>query len=201
MNKRVVGAMLLSAALFSSPALAAHNVANTSQKGSLLIFPAIDVDPEDSSSTLIEISNDQNLPVQIECYYVNETKGRVDFDFLLTPKATASWDVLSGSGTIAGPPFPSAGTFPTGNSNRSELVCFAVDNSVQNQVAFNHLTGTATVVHLADADANQPKQAFRYNAWAFAARGGPADYTVEGTPGQLVLSGGGLGTYDKCPQY
>src|ERR1700739_3981251 len=107
MNKRILGVMLLAAALFSGPVWAAQNVANTSQKGSLLIFPAIDVNPEDASNTLIEISNDQTTAVQVECYYVNEKKGRVDFDFLLTPKATASWEVLTGVGTIAAPGFPS----------------------------------------------------------------------------------------------
>ena len=54
MNKRILGAMILATALFSSPVLAAKNTGNTSQKGSLLIFPAIDVNPEDNSDTLIE---------------------------------------------------------------------------------------------------------------------------------------------------
>ena len=195
---------MLAIALFSSPVLAAKNTGNTSQKGSLLIFPAIDVNPEDVSDTLIEISNDNILPVQIECYYVNERKDRVDFGFFLTPKATASWDVASGDGTINPPPFPSAGTFLSGNPNRGELVCFAVDFAVANQVAFNHLTGTATVVHLGDLDAAEAYQAFRYNAWAFAAEGGyapPSDYTIMGKPGNLLLTGNGAGTYDACPLY
>jgi hypothetical protein len=195
---------LLSAALGSSPALAAQNVANTSQKGSLLIFPIISVDPEDAADTLVEISNDQNLPVQIECEYVNQRKDRVDFDFYLTPKATASWDVVTGFGeNVSAPTFPSNGTFP-GNPHEGELICFAVDAGVQNQIAFNHLTGTATVVYQNDADAAQPKQDFRYNAWAFVARGanGPeADNTIQGTPGVIQLTGNGAGTYDACPAY
>ena len=195
---------MLATALFSSPVLAAKNVGNTSQKGSLLIFPAIDVNPEDASDTLIEISNDNILPVQLECYYVNERKDRVDFGFLLTPKATASWDVGTGDGTINPPPFPSGGSFPTGNPNRGELICFAVDFAVANQVAFNHLTGTATVLHLDDSDAAEAYQALRYNAWAFAAEGGytpPNDYTIMGKPGDLLLTGNGAGTYDACPLY
>ena len=44
MNKRIIGAFLLGAALCAGPALAAQNVANTSQQGSLLIFPLINVD-------------------------------------------------------------------------------------------------------------------------------------------------------------
>lgn len=198
-----VGASAL--ALFVGPAFAVQNVANTSQKGSLLIYPLINVDTEDSSNTLIEISNDQNAKVHVECYYVNEKKGRVDFDFTLTGKATASWEVLTGRGDIAAPLFPSTGTFP-GNARKGELICFATDDAVQNQIAFNHLTGTATVVDRADTVAKQLKQAFRYNAWSFVARdssGGPAaDKAIQGTPGALQLTGANDGSsYDGCPGY
>jgi hypothetical protein len=211
MNKGILPAILLGGALFSSPALAAKNVANTSQKGSLLIWPAIDVDPVDASDTIIEISNDETLPVQVECYYINENKDRVNFDFTLTAKQTASWSVGTGAGDqVNPPPFPSGGSYNPvppylpADPARGELVCFATDNAVQNQIAFNHLTGTATVLNLDDADAAQPLQAFRYNAWAFAAEGNtapPADGTIMGTPGVLMLSGAGTGTYDACPQY
>jgi len=186
--------------------MAVQNVGNTSQKGSLLIFPAITVDRENSSNTLIEISNDQSTPVHVECYYVNERKGRVDFDFKLTGKATASWEVLTGSGDIAAPLFPITGTFVPGNAAKGELICFAVDAGAQNQIAFNHLTGTATVVDVFDADAAQPRQAYRYNAWAFVARdtsGNPAaDNVIQGTAGDLQLTGANDGkSYDGCPSY
>ena len=220
MSKRVLSICLLAAALFTRPAWAAQNVANTSQKGSLLIFPLIVTDPGfldatlvpilDTSDTFIEVSNDENGPVHIECSYINEAKGRVDFDFTLTAKATASWDALTGSG-VGAPPFPTniiyrpiPGFGPV-NPNRGELVCFAVDQGGANQVAFNHLTGTATVVNALDPDAIQPKQAFRYNAWSFVARnkaGLPeADNVIQGTPGLLALTGAGAGTYDACPAY
>jgi len=205
MKKRIIGPFLLAAALCSGPAFAVQNVANTSQKGSLLIYPLINVDPEDSSNTLIEISNDQALPVHVECFYVNERKDRVDFDFKLTAKATVSWEVLTGSGDIAAPLFPSGGSI-SGNPARGELICFAVDAAAANQIAFNHLTGTATVIALADTDATQTKQAFRYNPWSFIARdatGSPAaDNTIQGTAGDLQLTGANDGrSYDGCPAY
>ena len=215
MNKGILPAILLGGALFSSPVLAAKNVATTSQNGSLLIFPAIDLDPLEGDDTIVEISNDQNASVQIECYYINERKDRVNFDFTLTAKQTASWSVGTGAGDqVNPPPFPSGGTFPIGDPARGELVCFATDSPVQNQIAWNHLAGTATVIHFAltttsppilgDVDADQPLQAFKYNAWAFVAegkRGGAADRTIMGLPGTLMLSGSGTGTYDACPQY
>ncbi|MGH6834025.1 MAG: hypothetical protein ACREC9_00420 [Methylocella sp.] len=203
MKMHIIYAGLFAAALCAGPAFALQNVANTSQKGSLLIFPKITVDSEDASNTLIEISNGETTAVHVECSYVNERKGRVDFDFKLTGKATASWEVLTGTGNIAAPLFPSDGTF-TGNPARGELVCFAVNPGGTAQIAFNHLSGTATVVALADTDARQSRQALRYNAWAFLARnaiGMPeADNTPQGTPGTLVLSGGLAGTYDGCPK-
>jgi len=200
--------IFLAGALFSSPAFGAQNVANTSQKGSLLMWPNISVDVENATDTIVEISNDQNAAVQVECEYINQRKGRVDFDFSLSAKATLSWDVLTGKSDVAfsAPLFPSSGTFP-GNAAEGELVCFATDAGRANQIAWNHLTGTATVIDTFDSDAIQTKQAYRYNAWAFAARctlcpGGLAtDNTIQGTAGDLVLNGNGDGTYDMCPAY
>jgi len=205
MGKKLTLGMVLSAALFATAAFAAQNVANTSQKGSLLVFPLIDIRGQDTRTTIIEVSNDANSTVSVNCYYVNEKKGRVDFQFGLTAKQTLTWDVLTHSGDIVPPAFPNDGKFPAGDPARGELICFAVDGAGANQVRFNHLTGTATVVYFADKDASQPKQAFKYNAWSFTARSTavppPPDGTPVGTPGNIVLSGDGDGTYDACPAY
>ncbi len=202
MNKHSLWAFTLAAAVSAGPALAAQNVANTSQKGSLLIFPYITVEPALNHNTLIEIANDENTSVHIKCYYVNERKGRVDFDFDLTRKQTASWEVKGGTGNIAAPSFPVSGTFnPSGQSLfKGELVCFATNAAETRQIAWNHLHGTATVVNVTGL-----QTAFRYNAWSFAARGAggglAANGTSQGTPGTLALTGNGTGTYDACPLY
>jgi hypothetical protein len=193
-------------AICAGPAFAAQNVANTSQKGSLLIYPMVTIDPTYNSDTFIEISNDATSIVHIECTYVNEQKGRASFDFDLTGKATASWDVKTLNFDVARPAtFPNYGSFP-GNVNRGELICFAVDQAVDTQIAFNNLSGTATVVILADTRAGQPKQALRYDAWSFVARGGNgapvANNIAQGSPGTLALTGANDGnSYDACPQY
>jgi hypothetical protein len=188
--------------LCGGTALAAQNVANTSQKGSLLIWPLINID---SAETLIEISNDANHTVKIECFYVNERKGRVDFDFHLTGKQTVSWTVGGRYGDQVAPAaFPLHGTFtggvngyPVTNPYRGELICFATNTAVTAQIAWNHLTGTATVTDSSGS--------FRYNAWSFVARnaaGLPERNNVrQGTPGRLDLTGAGAGTYDACPFY
>ena len=220
MNKRIIGALLVALAFFGGRALAAQNVANTSQQGSLLIWPLISVDPEDSTDTFVEISNDGIGTVHVECEYINEQKGRVNFDFFLTAKQTLSWEALTGSGgtdinggtPIATPAFPYGGDYPSLSptigpldDRIGELVCFAVDTGRANQVVWNHLTGNATVANFYDGDAYVPTQAFRYNAWAFAARGNSGPSTADGTvipgPGKLLLTGGGWGTYDACPLY
>jgi len=205
MLKRLLG-FLLVAGLLTTQAFAAQNVANTSQKGSLLIFPLIDVRTTDTATTIIDISNDGSRTALLNCYYINDHKARVDFSFPISPKGTISWDVLTHSGGIAPPAWPVGGSFLQGDPNTGELVCFAVDGAVANQVRFNHLTGTATVVYFNDADANQHKQAFKYNAWAFTARTGevipPADGTPVGTPGDLALTGSNDDdSYDACPLY
>jgi len=184
--------------------MADQNVANTSQKGSLLIWPLINVDPDEGADTFIEISNDANRAVHVECYYVNEKKGRVDFDFILTAKQTASWSVRTLDGDKVQPPvFPTGGNFggggryPATNPDRGELVCFATNRDVTAQIAWNHLTGNATVT--------DDTGSFRYNAWSFVARNAEGlperNNVIQGEPGRLLLTGGGAGTYDACPAY
>jgi hypothetical protein len=202
-------------------AFAAQNVANTSQKGSLLIWPLITIDqylPGGSrTNTVIEISNDATSPVHVECMYVNERKGRVNFDFNLTPKQTVSWDVYNLKGDRVHPPqFPTnAGTpdYPDGNVSRGELVCFATDPGRRFQIAHNQLTGTAVVItsgsHAESSGLTSTgiNGRFKYNAWAFAARdtsGVAPDNKKksQGTPGRLDLTGFNVaGAYDACPAY
>jgi len=222
MKKTSVAALFAATSIVAlsaaTSAFAAQNVANTTQKGSLLIWPAITVNTLFNQSTLVEISNDSFDPVHVKCEYVNELKGRQPFDFELSGKETASWDALNGStkGDEVNPPnFPTTtGTptspyppFPMVSADRGELVCFAVDITGSFQIAWNELTGTATPVRLNDTQSLQPKEAYRYNAWAFAARNAtglaPDDPTdMFGTPGILPLDGANtIGHYDACPAY
>jgi hypothetical protein len=217
--KKALWALALGAALCAGPALASPTalvpgVANTSQKGSVLVFPQITVEPEDGSDTFIEISNDQNFKVHVECFYVNENKDRDDFSFDITANGTVSWDVGTQSGDHVVPNafpigvrVPAPVGFNPQSSFRGELICFATDAVGQNQIAFNHLFGTATVLKLADGDARQPRQAFKYNAWVFKAwlAGGalPVDGTPIGTGGDIQLSGfdSSASFYDACPAF
>src|SRR5262245_33710578 len=217
--KSSILAFLAGVALTAAPALASPNtivpgVANTSQKGSLLIFPQITVDPEDTSDTFIEISNDRELPVNVECFYVNENKDRNDFSFVITASGTVSWDVKTQSSDHVTPnafptgtPIPTPTGFNPQNRFRGALICFATSPDGRNQIAFNHLYGKATVLALADTDARQTRQAFSYNAWVFKSwlAGGalPAAGTIIGTGGVIQLLGFSATTsfYDACPAF
>jgi hypothetical protein len=135
-----------------------------------------------------------------------------------------SWDVRTQTGDHAQPPpFPTnigSPTFTPADPNRGELVCFATDVSGLFQVAWNELTGTGTYLDLDNTATGvvQPREGFKYNAWAFAARCAPASPPTpacpatglapddakkhQGTPGDLVLSGNNVdGQYDACPLY
>lgn len=211
-----IGVLLsLGMTLTAGSALAGWNVANTSQKGSILIFPHITVERHRGAETLVEISNDGLGSVHILCTYVNESKGRNTFDFTMTGKQTVSWTVgdRDGDGVTPGEWPKQDGGYRPGSHYRGELICFAVDTGANNQIAFNHLTGKATVIYgegkkrdLTDLQRmpTDVKSAFQYNAWRFVARnmrGLPADpYTVQGEPGKIKLNGMG-GHYDGCPAY
>lgn len=173
-------------------------VASTAKKGSLLVFPLITIDEATRSNTIVQITNDEASNVKLECYYVNEWKGRNDFTIFLSGKATVSWDVATRSGDRVIPQvFPSTGNYPAfGSRRRGELVCFAVDPTVSRQIAFNHLHGSATVL--------KNGSSFKYNAWAFQALNAAAlpenNNVTIGTAGRLDLTGLPR-AYDACPVY
>lgn len=165
-------------AIGSSSVFAAN--ANTTQKGSLLIYPKIDV--RAGTATLVRIVNDGLTAVVVKCYYMDVDKHRVDFEFPLTAHQPFVFDAESGDS------YPAAAGgvngFPPG-ANIGELVCFAVNSDGTALANFNNLAGTATVVN--------DGWVVEYNAWAFK-------YNGAGAPpaGDLVLNGA---AYDSCPAY
>jgi hypothetical protein len=200
----MVGAAV-SLALFSSAALAAPNVVNTTQKGSFLVFPEIDVsggvagalnnENGGHKNTFIRITNDNTRDIDVKCYYGEFTgdvykKPTRDFQFTLTKNQPAYWEVEDGTGTITVPDFP---TFKTGTG---QLVCWAVSRGGGKQVKWNHLSGTATVVDY------RYGTSYSYNAYQFFARGVKNKAQVGDTAGVLELNGTrDGGAYDKCGRY
>jgi hypothetical protein len=208
----VMGAVLAMAA----SAYAAPNVTNNTQKGSLLIFPDIDVR---NANTIIRLQNDGNLAIDVKCIWMDGNKNRTDFVITLT-KNQAIWFEADGGD---GEPykvnrFPAVrangwkdnqtsflpgGEFGYGDDATSEpygaglLVCFAVSDDLASQVKWNHISGTATVIKYAD---DGDLGAYEYSAYAFFVPTGVDQAPVgpDSTQGTLNLNGV---EYDSCPLY
>lgn len=176
----------------AATAMAAPNVAQNTQKGSLLIFPDIDV--RGARQTIVRIQNDGPRDVQVKCYYLDGNKHRVDLQFPLTVQQPLWFDARTGDGTGFVTPYPNTpsngfdGTTPLG---AGLLTCWVVDVEGTHQLRWNHLAGTATVIdHAIGA-------AYEYTVYAFYAPTG-TDLAPLGTPGTLKLDGV---EYDACPLY
>jgi len=217
MNKSLAwGSILL--ALGMSTAMA-----TTSNKGSLLIFP--DIDTTDAKNTVIRITNDSSVDgISVKCYYGEYTgddsltvpsypakghykssKPTIDFQFSLTPHATAYWSVEDGIGSIGVPEF---------DGKVGELKCWAVNTAGDNQLKFNHLFGNATVINQGDYSRDDEKNAlmsgddwhkrkhgdaYEYNAMTKACVTPGADKVPCGSvPGQLDLDNV---AYQSCARY
>lgn len=188
-------AVLFVAALAVSVAGAAPNVGNTTQKGSVLVFPKVQITGTGLGApqreTFITISNDYYADVNIKCYWRRGPNHHTqDFTFKLTANQPAYFQASTGQNAdsdalpIAVPPFEG----PDGM-----LLCFAVDAAGANSINWNHLYGTATVIDYS------LDSAYAYNSWNFAARAaGVSLGGVVGTPGKIALDGV---KYDACPQY
>ena len=126
-------------------------------------------------------------------------KNRVDFIVRVTRNQAVWFDARTGNGTSqvnrfpAGPangfdnPFLPGGAGPY---RRGLLVCWAADAGAQQQVKWNHLSGTATLYYPSG-------WAYEYTAYAFFVPTG-IDQQPVGTPGTLKLDGV---SYDACPLY
>jgi hypothetical protein len=185
MVRKVAFIALAMAVVFGSLvsiASAAQNVANTNQKGSLLIWPKIA--NYDGYRTYISIANDYYGEVWVKCYWVDENQTIEDFMFRLTPNQPVWFDARFGEGDVM--------TVPPFQGERGELKCWAVNAAGDQQIAFNHLYGNALIF---DGDTT----GFEYNAWSFTARGVNQGAAV-GTGGDMRLTGNN-GGYDACPQY
>jgi hypothetical protein len=163
---------------------AAAAVANTSQKGSLLIFPKIVAKGNQTTGeaivdTIIYIGNDSNMEVSLKCVWVAEDGYLVSFQFKLAPNQPAAFSAGTGAGTISVPSLPGEG----------ELVCWATDSGATTQIQFNHLYGNILI--------KSPFALVGSNAWSFRALKDPSP-AKGGIPGKLPLDGV---TYDACPQY
>ena len=186
-------------------------VADTSRKGSLLIFPKVELRWNLSGyqvqDTFLSLSNTYPDDVRVQLYFVNGDPplpeippdrshfgwNWVDNWITFTANEPTYWSVTSGNpkGVI-----PFEYLDPTGNpllrgrpANdgtgdrvlRGFVLAWAV-NGVGDEIRWNHLTGKATIVNYMHG------AVWEYNAYAFPVTGDHVHGAPTGTPGQLLLN-------------
>jgi hypothetical protein len=188
--------------MLSTSAFAMTPMGNVSNKGSLLIYPRIDV--TDGNDTLITLTNDSVGAVLLKCYYATSEdlgasytgtassakskKHFLDFTIDLTHNQPISFWAKSGwavwpSGQLPLQVAPPFGIFPDGyKAGAGELKCWAITDDGSTELHYNHLFGTASIMNF------EVGQASEYTAVAFQALG-PSTLTGTplGSPGELNL--------------
>jgi len=183
----------------------AGTVANTSKKGSLLIFPLIRTDRNiltgEQWETLITIGNDNYYAVEMQCVFVikddNCNHLGNQYDFVLTPNQPVTFRASDGY-DLDGNDFLGGGIE---KGHVAEAKCWAkrfVSDDEEfddtSAISYNHLTGEATLLrYFGDAGDGVAS----YSAWRFAANATMGSQ-VGTTPGTLQLSGD-ANNYDSCP--
>jgi hypothetical protein len=190
MSKRWLIAVGVCGGLLAQAAFAQAPRASTSQKGSVLIYPKIEVRWSSGGDliqdTIVQISNDLNdSGVHVVSFFVDEDCIETYTNFDLT-KNQPVWFAASSGLPLGVAPITSKSAKKTDPLTgeryiRGFFFCFAA-NAANQQIRFNHLTGLATVVRYDDADA------YEYSPYAFQALVGLTGAVV-GTPGVIKMNG------------
>ena len=155
---------------FAAMATAAPDVASTSKKGSLLVFPKV-VNALPNTETYIFIGNDSTQGTYVKCYWMDQNQSIEDFEFWVTANQPI---VFSTNDNEYGPAF--------GDNRAGALTCWAEalsgtsDTSYLKFAKFDHLYGYAMIKSGAGETPEGPY--VFYNATSFAVTAGatPAAY-------------------------
>lgn len=213
-NMLIALILLLTLSVFVAVCSAALlGMANTTKKGSLVVWPLIKVGPDDEPwrDTIITFSNDYTSKVAVMCCYKYPVQPNLEdpvcqhecFDFSLTGSQEVSWSARTGL-TLDGTLFPKSGQAAnrfkdfegTGDHDDDliigELKCWAVDGS-KNPISFNWLSGTAVI-------GEGPDMTWQYSAYRHRVGNDIANKGLVGEAGDhtLLLTGTST-TYDACP--
>jgi hypothetical protein len=185
------------------------------EKGSLLIFPKVEVRWDDAyyvtQDTFISLTNDYPGYVDVQMYFVMgdpydgpENPGWncegleywSDVKIQLTPNQPTYWSALTGLGypgpavspwTVLDPIGPGRPNPEGGYYLRGYIIAFACDSVTGQEIQWDHLAGNGTIVNY------QYGYAWEYNAFAFQTQGSGV------TPdGALYLDGN---EYARCFEY
>lgn len=206
----------------SAFAQTAVTIADTTHKGSILIYPKIDVSY--GKDTFVWLSNDGPSPVNVDCYWVtgsdwvggpsDPANAQIPFSFLISLSAFQEFNFSSAYGgetlVTTASPFPG----PQYETYKGYLACVAVISenvTVPQPANYNYLYGKAWVVDYTN------NVAYSYPAWSFRALNavtGTAPVAIpsiaSGSPGILPGNPNGTptpglklpldgATYSACP--
>lgn len=169
MSRKLVIGMLCLAVLV--PGALAQDRTCSSVKGSLLVYPKVEVRWDAAGNlvqdTFITVNNDYPADVLIQAYFLSEPCNWFDNFFELTMNQPAYWAASSGlplgvsPWDILGDPYPD----PEGSGEfiiRGSILLWAVDAD-HREIRWNHLYGGAIIVNY------NYNTAWEYNAYAFPA--------------------------------
>ena len=175
--------------------------ASTTQKGSLLVFPKVEVKwnsaGEVIQDTFLELTNDYPAGVEVQFFLVDgDMCVLLDNRIALTGNEPCYWSVASGMPkgvapiTALGPACPDPDPDnPYGTRMRGYVVGWAVSSWGQ-EIRWNHLQGGAVIMHYGLGTA------WEYTPWAFAAVAGTHGSTLLNPPYVMDLDGV---EYDAAP--
>lgn len=188
---RNVAVMCIVGAAFAASATA-QNRASFSEKGSVLIYPKVEVRFDQAGNllqdTFIQLINDHpSWSVHVLMHFVSEFCDPLHVDFDITHNQPMYWSAATGQGTRNVAPITSVlqpYPDPEGSGDmivRGYLVIVATDWS-NAQIRWNHLAGHATVVNYAGGFS------YQYDAYAYAGLRGSTGSRI-GDPGIVKLDG------------
>jgi uncharacterized repeat protein (TIGR01451 family) len=171
--------------------------ASTTQKGSFIVFPKIEIkwnaSGEVIQDTFLDMTNDFPGAVRVQLFFVDgDCCIWLDNAITLTQNQPIYWSALTGDGGVTQlSPFTVLGRGvrdpdprnPGGRVLRGYVVGWAVNPITNREINWNHLKGDAVVVNYAE------KSAWEYNAWAFQAKVGVAGQELLEPFGQLDFDG------------
>jgi hypothetical protein len=142
--------------------------------------------------TIIRLANDQTSAVNVYCSWRDRGGAVASFTLSLLPERPVWFDAESGDGNVDVASYPKG----AGVTGQGLLICFAVNEAGTHQIRWNHLDGSATVMHMAQGDV------YEYPALGIPAiseaGGGPAEGAEVGDAGFIRLDGE---QYERCPLY
>lgn len=167
--------MLVLTGVVSLASAADPVAANQAKKGSLLVFPKVEVST--FRDTIIEINNDWTSGTTVKCYWTNNEQKSFNFSFRITRNQPVYFSAKTGRGSETIFSDDEGGVRPfVGDETGGFLTCWASNAALNKAQQFDQLYGKATIVDFTPPSIQTfgeteflliQSLAWEYNAFAF----------------------------------